>query len=155
MKVKNEYQAWFETVEITDKTALDELAAAATASAYQKIDCLACAKCCLTTVTTFTESDIQRASKGLSISTKNFKKLYLFMDLDGNYTTQNVPCPFLNLADHKCKIYENRPHACRSFPHTQKDHFLTRKRVHLENAKFCGITTYVLDTLKTNFTKTR
>ncbi|HPN68138.1 MAG TPA: YkgJ family cysteine cluster protein [Saprospiraceae bacterium] len=155
MKVKNEYQQWFDTVEITDKSELDHLAAQATTSAYQKIDCLECAKCCLTTVTTFTESDIQSAAKSLAMSSKNFKKQYLFMDLDGNYTTQNVPCPFLDLDDHKCKIYDNRPHACRSFPHTHKDHFLTRKRVHIENAKFCGITTYVLDTLKTNFTKTR
>jgi len=155
LKVKNEYQQWFDTVEITDKSELDHLAAQATTSAYQKIDCLECAKCCLTTVTTFTESDIQSAAKSLAMSSKNFKKQYLFMDLDGNYTTQNVPCPFLDLDDHKCKIYDNRPHACRSFPRTHKDHFLTRKRVHIENAKFCGITTYVLDTLKTNFTKTR
>ena len=151
MKVKSPYEKWFENVDIQDKQALDVFTKEATKEAYQAIDCLACGQCCRTTVTTFREDDIVKASKFLGTSVKYFKNKYLFLDLDNTYTTQNVPCPFLNLEDNKCNIYEVRPLSCRSFPHTDRDYFLNRKKVHLANSKFCGISTYVLDQLIKEF----
>jgi Fe-S-cluster containining protein len=118
-----------------------------TDEAYQKIDCLSCGQCCRTTVTTFDDEDIAKASKSLNLSRKEFIKKYLILDLDGTYTTVAVPCPMLDLTSNKCIIYDARPKSCASFPHTQRVHFMRRKRAHLENSRFCPITQYVLDNL--------
>lgn len=106
------------------------------------IDCLSCANCCKTTVTVFKEEDINRASKFLEISKKEFTKKYLIHDY-GEYTTITTPCPFL-LPDNKCKIYEARPQACQSFPHTGRSHFLNRLKAHQQNLRVCPITFHVI-----------
>lgn len=103
-----------------------------------KIDCLQCANCCKTTVTTFTMEDINKASKFLKISKQSFIKKYLIDDLD-EFTTITTPCPFL-LADNKCGIYEVRPHSCRSFPHTGRKNFINLYKVHENNYEICPIT---------------
>ena len=146
MELIDTYKNWLRD-DAPKEAELDSKAFDLTQKAYSKIDCLSCGQCCRTTVTTFTLEDINKASKSMGISKKQFIHKYLFLDLDGQYTTISVPCPFLNLDDNKCKIYEARPHACRSFPHTDRKKFLTRKKVHFENVKFCGITEYVLDGL--------
>jgi len=143
MEVIEIYKAWLRD-DAVNVPNIDVEAFDLTNKAYAQVDCLACGQCCRTTVTTFTIEDINKASKAIGISKKQFIHKYLFLDLDGQYTTISVPCPFLNLDDNKCKIYEARPHACSSFPHTDRKNFLARKKVHLENVKFCGITEYVL-----------
>lgn len=143
MEVIEIYKAWLRD-DAVNVPNIDVEAFDLTNKAYAQVDCLACGQCCRTTVTTFTIEDINKASKAIGISKKQFIQKYLFLDLDGQYTTISVPCPFLNLDDNKCKIYEARPHACSSFPHTDRKNFLARKKVHLENVKFCGITEYVL-----------
>lgn len=146
MELIDTYKTWLRD-EASKDSEIDAKAFDLTQKAYAKIDCLSCGQCCRTTVTTFTLEDINKASKAVGISKKQFIHKYLFLDLDGQYTTIGVPCPFLNLNDNKCKIYEVRPHACSSFPHTDRKNFLARKRVHLENVKFCGITQFVLEGL--------
>ena len=102
------------------------------------INCLDCANCCKTTVTTFTQEDIHKASRHLGVSKKEFIRKYLINDMN-EYTTITTPCPFL-LNDNKCKIYEVRPHACRSFPHTHKKNFIALGNVHKANFVICPIT---------------
>ncbi len=138
------YKEWFVQVEVTD---IDQKANKLTDEAYQKIDCLSCGKCCRSTVTTFDEEDITKASKYLLLSRKEFIKKYLILDLDNTFTTVSVPCPMLDLDNNKCRIYEARPKSCASFPHTYRPHFMRRKKAHLENSRFCPITQYVLDGL--------
>jgi Fe-S-cluster containining protein len=110
------------------------------------IDCLSCANCCKTTVTVFSPEDIGRASKYLGMSRKVFIKKYLIEDM-GEFTTINTPCPFL-LPDNKCRIYEARPYACQSFPHTGRPHFLKRLNAHKNNLKVCPITFHVVSGIK-------
>lgn len=117
-----------------------------TKEAYEKIDCLACGNCCRTTVTTFSEEDISRAAKFLSLSKKEFINKYLIDDM-GEWTTISTPCPFLQ-ADNKCEIYVVRPQACESFPHTQRKGFHRRKSTHLANYDVCPITFYVLERIR-------
>jgi hypothetical protein len=109
------------------------------------IDCLKCANCCKTTPTTFTHEDVSRASKSMGMSRKSFIKKYLIDDYDEGYTTINVPCPFLNLEDNKCKIYDKRPQACHSFPHTGKKNVLNRLHAHINNINLCPIVFTVFD----------
>jgi uncharacterized protein len=111
-----------------------------------KIDCLSCGNCCRTTVTTFNDEDINRASKFLKISRKQFINEFLITD-NGEYTTITTPCPFLEL-DNKCAIYEARPQACASFPHLTKKKFFSRKQAHVENYIICPIVYSVFNRLK-------
>lgn len=110
------------------------------------IDCLSCANCCKTTVTVFSHEDINKASRYLGVSKKEFIKKYLIEDM-GEFTTITTPCPFL-LPDNKCRIYEARPHACQSFPHTGRPHFLKRLNAHKNNLKVCPITFHVVSGIK-------
>jgi uncharacterized protein len=111
------------------------------------IDCLGCGNCCKTTVTTFTSEDISKAANFLSISKKKFERQYLILDM-GEYTTITTPCPFLQ-PDNKCKIYEVRPHACSSFPHTQRKNFISRRKSHENNFVICPITYHLIKKLET------
>ncbi|MFM2395244.1 MAG: hypothetical protein RLZZ546_3227 [Bacteroidota bacterium] len=125
------------------QTDIDPIAKKVTSEAYEKIDCLSCGNCCRTTVTTFKDEDISKASRYLLISKKEFINKYLIDDM-GEWTTISTPCPFL-LEDNTCKIYEARPQACESYPHTQRKDFKKKKQSHLANYDICPITFYVLE----------
>ncbi len=110
-----------------------------------KIDCLSCANCCKTTVTTFDNEDINKASKFLAVSKKAFINKYLISDM-GEFTTIQTPCPFLQ-ADNKCSIYKARPLACQSFPHTHRKSFMARRQSHENNYVVCPITYHLIKKL--------
>lgn len=151
MEVYQNYKRWFDQVRLNDKDEFDRKAGILHVEAEEKIDCLECAQCCRTTVTTFTEKDVQRIAPHLGLKPKAFISKYLIKDYDGMLTTTGIPCSFLDLETNKCKIYEIRPEACSSFPHTDKSKFFLRRKAHLANSRFCGITRYVLDGLMKEF----
>ena len=103
--------------------------------AFEKIDCLACANCCTTTGPLLTDKDINRISKYLKLKPVQFIDEYLKIDEDNDYVFKSMPCPFLG-ADNYCSIYEDRPKACREYPHTDRVNqqgilSITRKNVTL------------------------
>ena len=85
--------------------------------AFEKIDCLTCANCCKTKGPSFNKKDINRIAKYMNITPPEFSDTYLEMNEDDNYVLKSTPCLFL-LKDNKCEIYEIRPQACASYPHT-------------------------------------
>lgn len=87
--------------------------------AFETIDCLACANCCTTTGPLLTDKDINRIAKFLKLKPVRFIKDYLRIDEDNDYVFNAMPCPFLG-ADNYCSIYEERPKACREYPHTDR-----------------------------------
>ena len=113
---------------------------------FEEIDCLQCGNCCRTTGPMVLSKDIQRLSKRLKCTEKHFTETYLRMDEDGDFVFKSMPCPFLG-ADNHCAVYEDRPKACRAFPHTdQKGQIkifdLTRK-----NARICPAVSRILQHL--------
>jgi Fe-S-cluster containining protein len=104
--------------------------------AFNQIDCLHCANCCKTTGPLFTKSDIQRISKHFSLKTSEFISKYLQLDEDEDYVLQKVPCPFLG-ENNFCNIYEERPKACREYPHTDMHKQKKLLPLHLKNASIC------------------
>jgi len=56
---------------------------------------------------------------------------------DGDLVLQSVPCPFLDLGDHRCSIYEDRPAACREYPHTDRKHMAAILPLTARNAHVC------------------
>ena len=100
---------------------------------FRKIDCLSCANCCKTTSPIFRDIDIRRLAKRVRMTEKAFISQYLRMDSDGDYVLTTAPCPFLG-ADNYCSVYEDRPLACREYPHTNRKNMyqilgLTRKNM--------------------------
>jgi Fe-S-cluster containining protein len=103
---------------------------------FQKIDCLECANCCKTTSPIFRDIDIKRISKKLRMSEKQFVSSFLRMDEDKDYVLQSSPCYFLG-SDNKCEIYDDRPLACREFPHTNRKNMYQVMDITQKNAEIC------------------
>ena len=85
---------------------------------FEIIDCLKCANCCSTISPVITDHDIHRIAKIKKMKPSDLTQRYLKIDQDQDYVYQSLPCPFLNLKNHYCKIYVSRPKACREYPHT-------------------------------------
>ncbi len=114
--------------------------------AFEKIDCLQCARCCKGYSPRFKKPDIQRISRVLQLKESVFIEKYLRLDEDGDYVAVSAPCPFLGEKNH-CTIYEDRPTDCRRFPYTDEDVLLKRPGLTQMNSSFCPIVVSVLEGL--------
>jgi uncharacterized protein len=85
---------------------------------FSELNCLDCANCCRTTGPLFTSTDTKRLSAHFKMSEAAFFDKYLRKDEDGDTVLQSLPCPFLELDTNVCTVYEVRPTACRTYPHT-------------------------------------
>jgi uncharacterized protein len=114
--------------------------------AFACIDCLQCANCCKTTGPLFLTKDIERIAKHLKMKPGAFVNAYLRIDEDNDYVLQQVPCPFLG-NDNYCSIYEVRPKACSSYPHTDMRNQKAMFPLLLKNAEICPAVYTVLNEL--------
>src|SRR4051812_24240212 len=122
-KQKQENRKFFSKLKVSPPKNLDNLFHDAHEEVFEHTDCLNCANCCKTTSPIFYQRDIERAAKALRIKPGEFIEKYLHIDGDKDYVLNSAPCPFLG-PDNYCGIYEDRPTACREYPHTN------RKRMH-------------------------
>jgi Fe-S-cluster containining protein len=117
-----------------------------------QIDCTACGNCCREISPVLDDEDIERLSRGLGISSGNFKERFLVKD-DNDYSEGFIfnkrPCPFLK--GNVCSYYELRPEDCRSFPHLHKEEFVFRLIDVVENCAVCPIVFNVYEQLKAKF----
>ncbi len=121
---------------LRDSKNLDRLMENSHAAVFSEIDCLDCANCCRTTGPLFTQKDIERISKYLQMKPGTFIQRFLTMDEDGDFVLQSIPCIFLE-PDNSCGIYEQRPKACREYPHTNQ---IGQKKIFtltLKNMEIC------------------
>ena len=125
----------------------DELVLELHKQAFEKIDCLQCANCCRTLGPRITDKDIDQIAKTLRIKPSKVIENYLRIDEDGDYVFQSMPCPFL-MVDNYCSIYENRPKACREYPHTDRRKFYQIYNLTVKNAYTCPVAYLVLDNLQ-------
>lgn len=119
--------------------AIDGAFHAAHEDAFAQFDCLTCANCCKTTSPVFTDQDIARISRKLRMRPAVFTETYLQLDDESDYVLREAPCPFL-LDDNACMIYEVRPKACRSYPHTDMVGMRKRLKLTLKNTEICPAT---------------
>ena len=110
----------------------------------EKIDCLQCGNCCRILGPGITDNDIRKMAKGLNMSPSKVLDTYLRIDEDGDYVFIKMPCPFL-MPDNYCIIYENRPKACREYPHTDRKKFYQVYKLSIKNAYTCPIAYEVLN----------
>ena len=109
----------------------------------EKIDCLQCGNCCKTLGPRITDNDIRKMAKALNMSPSEVLDTYLRIDEDDDYVFKEMPCPFL-MPDNYCIIYENRPKACREYPHTDRKKFYQVYKLSIKNAYTCPIAYEVL-----------
>ncbi len=125
-------------------------------SLHEKImsctDCLQCANCCRSLGPAIYNKDIERMAKALRMKPSEVVQQYLRKDEDGDYVFQSMPCPFL-MSDNYCMIYENRPKACREYPHTDRRKFYQIYKLTMKNAYTCPVAYEVLKELKNSTDK--
>ncbi len=125
----------------------DHLVHALHREAFSKIDCLNCANCCRTLGPAIYDKDIEKMAKSLRIKPSEVVTNYLKKDEDGDYVFQSMPCPFL-MPDNYCSIYENRPKACREYPHTDRKKFYQIFKLTVKNTYTCPVAYEVIEEIK-------
>lgn len=117
---------------------------------FSEVDCLKCANCCKTTGPLFTEKDIERLARHLKLKAADFEQRYLRTDEDGDKVLQSTPCPFLG-PDNYCSVYEQRPKACREYPHTDRRRQKQLLDLNLKNAKMCPAVHDIMERLEAHY----
>lgn len=112
-----------------------------------EIDCLECGNCCRTLGPMILPNDVDQMCKSLRIKPSVFIEKHLNTDEDGDMVFRSMPCPFLG-KDNYCAVYENRPKACREYPHTDRKNFYQIYELSIKNASVCPIVFTVLERLK-------
>jgi Fe-S-cluster containining protein len=104
--------------------------------AFEEIDCLKCANCCKTTGPLLLNKDIDRLAENKKMRPADFTQQYIKIDEDGDYVFKQIPCMFLG-QDNYCSVYNNRPNACRKYPHTQQNKQIQKLSITLKNSLIC------------------
>jgi uncharacterized protein len=114
---------------------------------FGEIDCLTCANCCKTTSPIFYPNDIDRLAKALRIRPGEFIEKYLSVDEDRDYVLKASPCPFLR-EDNHCSVYDDRPKACREYPHTNRKKMVQIMDLTHKNTLVCPAVLEMVERLK-------
>lgn len=114
---------------------------------FDEIDCLECANCCKSLGPRITDRDIERIAKSQRMKPSEVIDQYLKIDEDNDYVFKEMPCPFL-AGDNYCLIYEQRPKACREYPHTDRKKFYQLRKITLENSSTCPAVFEILKRLR-------
>ena len=114
---------------------------------FSRIDCLACGNCCRDLGPQITYRDIEKMAKYLKIKPSELTHQHLRMDEDGDYVFKSMPCPFLR-ADNYCSIYDERPKACREYPHTDRRKMIQILDITLKNTFVCPAVFEIVECVK-------
>jgi len=114
---------------------------------FSEVDCLKCANCCKTTSPIFYQNDIERVAKSLRMKPGDFVETYLKIDDDRDYVLKSSPCPFLD-AENYCTVYDDRPRACREYPHTDRKKMVQITDLTLKNTMVCPAVLEIVERLK-------
>ena len=149
-KVEKETKAFFKTVKKNRMRELDDMVHYLHEEVFEETDCLSCANCCRSLVPRITDRDIERIASAKRMKHHEVVSTYLRIDEDNDYVFKNMPCPFLE-ADNYCSIYEDRPKACREYPHTDRKKFFQIHSLTIKNAATCPAVFKLLERLKKEF----
>jgi Fe-S-cluster containining protein len=114
---------------------------------FEEIDCLKCANCCKTTSPIFYQTDIERVAKSLRMKPGDFIEKYLRIDEDEDYVLKSSPCPFLDNENY-CMVYNDRPKACREYPHTDRKKMVQIMELTYKNTLVCPAVFEMVERLK-------
>ena len=136
LKVDKESKSFFKAIKKSRLRELDDTIHALHEEVFDEIDCLECGNCCRSLGPRIIDKDIERMAKSMRIKPTEVIDRYLRIDEDGDYVFKSMPCPFLG-DDNYCFIYEDRPKACREYPHTDRKKFHQIYALTVMNARTC------------------
>lgn len=146
-KQSKENKKFLQSLKREDTRTLDEQFHSLHEEVFEELDCLACANCCKTTSPIFYQTDIERASKALRIKPGQFVEKYLRVDEDKDYVLKSAPCPFLD-DENYCQIYNDRPKACREYPHTDRKKMIQILDLTYRNTLVCPAVLEIVKRIK-------
>ena len=144
---KTENQAFFKILARLDKRKLDDLVHGLHDEVFALIDCLECANCCKSLGPRISEADVNRISIAMKMKPAQLVSDYLHQDEDGDLVFNSMPCPFLS-SDNFCAIYDDRPRACRDYPHTDRRRIYQILPLTLKNSFTCPAVFEIIARLK-------
>ncbi len=150
LKVEKESKTFFKNIKKSRFRELDDAVHALHVEVSADMDCLTCANCCRTLGPRITDKDIERMARSLRMKPQEVVQTYLRVDEDNDYVFRSMPCPFL-APDNYCFIYEDRPKACRDYPHTNRRKFHQIHSLSIRNAQTCPVVFQVIERLKKEF----
>jgi Fe-S-cluster containining protein len=115
---------------------------------FAQVNCLECGNCCKSLGPKLNTTDIRRISSVLRIKASEFEQKYLRTDEDDDFVFSTMPCVFL-AEDNSCVIYEDRPRACREYPHTDQRKMHKVLDSTLKNISICPAVFEIVERLKT------
>jgi uncharacterized protein len=140
-------QAFYKKLKQKSPKNLDALFHEAHDTVFEELDCLTCANCCKTTSPIWYQRDIERAAKALRMKPGDFIERFLRVDEDQDYVLKKSPCTFLE-SDNTCRIYEDRPNACREYPHTNRKKIVQIMDLTFKNTLVCPAVLKVTEMVK-------
>lgn len=130
-----------------DGNEMDAIVLGLNAAIAPAIDCTECGNCCRELMINVENSDIDRLSLSLNISSENFASAYIEKSSGGEVQVMNmIPCHFLNC--NKCTVYAARPEECRVFPGLDTVNFKSRLFATFMHYGRCPIIYNVIEALK-------
>ncbi|PZR39162.1 MAG: zinc/iron-chelating domain-containing protein [Azospira oryzae] len=114
---------------------------------FEEVDCLQCANCCKTTSPIFYQTDIERVARSIRMKPGDFIEKYLRIDEDKDYVLKSSPCPFLDQENY-CRVYDDRPKACREYPHTDRKKMVQIMDLTYKNTLVCPAVAEMVERLK-------
>jgi len=146
-KKKKENSAFFRQLANKDSGKVDAAFHRLHEDVFQEVNCLECGNCCKSLGPRITDADIRRISSALKMKPSELTTAYLILDEDNDYVFKTMPCPFLD-TDNYCKIYENRPRACRDYPHTDRRRMQQILNITVKNLETCPAVFEIVEKLK-------
>ena len=147
VKNKKENSSFFRQLATKPQGKVDEAFHNLHEEVFEEVDCLECGNCCRSLGPRITDADIRRISAALKIKPAELTEKHLLLDEDNDYVFRKMPCPFLDV-DNYCKIYENRPRACREYPHTDRRRMHQLLDITLKNVSTCPAVFEIVERLK-------
>lgn len=144
---KKENKVFFNRIKKNKPKDLDDHFHQTHEEVFAKLDCLQCANCCKTTSPMLFNADIERLAKNVKMKISDFNEKYLRIDEDGDYVFNSTPCPFLD-ENNYCKVYEDRPKACREYPHTHRKNMVQILDLTFKNITVCPAVYRIVENLK-------
>jgi Fe-S-cluster containining protein len=144
---ERENQKFLSGLKKKDSRKVDDLFHTVHEEVFEEIDCLQCANCCKTTSPIFYQNDIERVSKALKMKPGDFIEKYLRIDEDKDYVLKSSPCPFLD-SENYCMVYEDRPKACREYPHTNRKKMVQITELTFKNTLVCPAVFEMVERIK-------
>ena len=152
-KAKLNYQVnktFFKTLAKRKPSDLDKMVEEFHNEVFDEIDCLECAKCCSGLGPRLTDNDIARLAKATRMKPAKLTETYLRIDEDKDFVFSSMPCPFLG-SDNYCSVYDDRPKACREYPHIDRKRFYQLLDLTLKNTTVCPAVHLVVEKLKAHY----